>query len=227
MNGTHSRPSPRQPAALGRDAGFDAVAGWYDALAALVFGRSLRRAQQTALDAGLPAGAPRVLIIGGGTGWVLGQVLRRHPAARILYLEASAGMLGRSRAWLRRHLPQHEAQVEFRLGTEQDLAGYGQFDAVVAFFFFDLFTAARLRQLLAQLHATLLPGAAWLVADFGTPGRWWHRWLLALMYWFFRHTAGIEARRRPPIEAGLLRLGLRPAPAGTFFGGLVEAVVWR
>lgn len=209
------------------DSGFDFVASFYDPLARLVYGRALQRAQEAALEAGLPGGSPRVLIIGGGTGWVLGQVLRRQPKARVVYVEASARMLARSEAWARRHLPQHLSQIEFRLGTEASLPPTACFDAVVTFFFLDLFELARLQSITEQLGALLAPGGRWLLADFARPRRWWQRVLLTLMYWFFGFTTGISARRRPPIEDELARLGREPTPAGQFFGGMVEASVWR
>lgn len=209
------------------DSGFDVVASFYDPLARLVYGRSLRRAQQAALEAGLPASEGRVLIIGGGTGWVLGEVLRRRPSAQVLYLEASPQMLHRSRAWLAKTLPQHIGQVEFRLGTEAALGADEQFATVVTFFFLDLFEPHRLRRLVQRLHAALAPGGAWLLADFAAPQRWWHALLLGLMYWFFGLTTGISARRRPPIEAELRRLGFSGVPAGRFFGEMIEASVWR
>ena len=208
------------------DSGFDYVAAFYDPLARLVYGRALRRAQQAALEAGLPAGAPRLLVVGGGTGWVLGEILRRRPAARIVYLEASPRMLARSRAWLARHWPRATEQVEFRLGTEQSLPPGEQFAGLLTFFFLDLFEPIRLRQIVARLGAARAPGGAWLLADFGPPRRWWHRLLQGLMYSFFGLTTGISGRRRPPIEAELTRLGLQPMPAGQFFGDMVEASVW-
>ena len=214
------------PSAL-PDSGFDYVAAFYDPLARLVYGRALRRAQQAALDRGLPPGHPRLLIIGGGSGWVLGEVLRRCPRARIVYLEASPRMLARSRAWLARHWPQAVGQVEFRLGTEESLSAGEQFDALLTFFFLDLFAPGRLRRIVERLAAVRAPAGAWLLADFGPPRRWWHQLLLRLMYGFFGLTTGISARQRPPIEAELIRLGLRPTPAGQFFGGMVEASVWQ
>jgi len=209
------------------DSGFDFVAAFYDPLARLVYGPALRQAQQAALVAGLPVGAPWVLIIGGGTGWVLGEVLRQRPRARILYLEASPRMQHQSQQWLQRHLPQHAAQVEFRLGTEAFLLPQEQFDVVLTFFFLDLFEPARLRKIVGRLRAALAPDGLWLLADFGPPKAWWHRLLLGLMYRFFGLTTGISARRRPPIEAELHRSGLTPEPVGQFFGRMVEASVWR
>ncbi|MCA8829154.1 class I SAM-dependent methyltransferase [Hymenobacter pini] len=209
------------------DSGFDAVAAFYDALARLVYGPSLRQAQQAALEAGLPVGAGRVLVIGGGTGWVLGETLRRTPTARILYLEASPQMLTRSRHWLQQYHPQQMAQVEFRLGTEAALLPSEQFAAILTFFFLDLFAPERLRAIVERLHTVLAPAGVWLLADFGSPRRWWHRVLLRMMYWFFGFTTGISGRQRPPIETELRRLGLHQQLVGQFFGQMVEASVWR
>ncbi|UOQ76320.1 class I SAM-dependent methyltransferase [Hymenobacter sp. 5516J-16] len=209
------------------DSGFDVVASFYDPLARLVYGRALQRAQEAALDAGLTSGRPRVLIIGGGTGWVLGQVLKRQPKARVVYVEASGRMLARSEAWARRHLPQHLGQIEFRLGTEACLPPTACFEAVVTFFFLDLFTPVRLRSITARVGAVLVPGGRWLLADFARPRSWWQHTLLKLMYWFFGFTTGISARHRPPIEDELAQLGLSPQLAGQFFGGMVEASVWQ
>lgn len=209
------------------DAGFDRMAAFYDPLARLVFGRALLRAQQAALAAGLPAGAPRVLVVGGGTGWVLLEVLRRRPQARVLYLEAAPNMLARARARLARQRPAAAAQVEFRVGTEAALTPADTFEAVVTFFVLDLFEPARLRQLMARLDAARRPAAPWLLADFAVPHTGWQRALLAVMYWFFRLTTGIGARTLPPLPAELARLGLRQAYEARFFGGMVEASVWR
>ncbi|MBX0291973.1 class I SAM-dependent methyltransferase [Hymenobacter sp. HSC-4F20] len=213
---------PRLP-----DSGFDVVAAFYDPLARLVYGRALQHAQQAALEAGVRPESRRVLIIGGGTGWVLGEVLRRQPEARILYLEASPQMVYRSQWWLTRHCPQHSGQVEFRVGTEVALRPEEQFEVVITFFFLDLFEPVRLRSIVARLGLALHPAGAWLLADFAAPRRWWQRLLLQLMYWFFGATTQISARKRPPIEAELRQLGLHCAPAGRFFRGMVEASVWR
>ena len=134
-----------------------------------MFGSALQRAQQAAL-ANLPPGAPHVLIVGGGTGWVLGEVLSQRPAAHILYLEASAVMLRKSRERLQGQAPAHAAQVEFRLGTEADLPPSAQFDALHHLFPARSFTRCLVcGGLLQRLQAVSRPGATWLVADFCPP----------------------------------------------------------
>ncbi len=205
---------------------FDRVAWCYDALAALVFGSSLRRAQRAAL-AGLPAGAPHVLVLGGGTGWVLGEVLRRRPRATVLYLEASGPMLARAAARLRRMGPDAAGQVEFRLGTEARLGPAEQFDTLVTFFVLDCFPLPALGPALARLAAARHPAAPWLLADFRQPRRAWQRALLGAMYGFFGAVAALRIRRLPDLHGALAGLGLRPAGQTFFFGGAVEGTVFR
>ncbi|MGI4885207.1 MAG: class I SAM-dependent methyltransferase [Janthinobacterium lividum] len=205
---------------------FDRIAWCYDALAGLVFGGSLRAAQRAALN-GLPAGVPRVLILGGGTGWVLGEVLRRRPGAAVLYLEASGPMLARAVARLRREQPSAAGQVEFRLGTEAALGPGERFDALVTFFVLDCFAPAALGPALARLTAARQPAAPWLLADFSRPRRGWQRALLGIMYRFFGAVAALRAQQLPDLHGALAGLGLRPEPPAYFFGGAVEGTVFR
>jgi ubiquinone/menaquinone biosynthesis C-methylase UbiE len=205
--------------------GFDRVAWCYDALAGLAFGPAQKNAQRAALT-GLPGGAPKVLILGGGTGWVLAEVLRRRPQATVLYLEASPNMLDRARRRLAAELPQAQAQVEFRHGTEVALAPAEKFDVVVTFFVLDCIALADLDQALAMLRAALRPGAPWLLADFRPARRGWRRWLLRLMYAFFRLTTGLRARELPALHPALAQLGLRPHRSKLFFWTAIEATIF-
>ena len=208
-----------------RPTGFDRVAWCYDALAGLVFGPALEKAQRAAL-AGLPTGAPHVLILGGGTGWDLTELLRCRPQATVLYLEASRNMLARARTRLLREQPQAAAQVEFRHGTQDYLHSTDCFDAVVTFFVLDCLSSAEFAPALARLWAAQRPGAPWLLADFRSAQRGWRRVLLTLMYAFFRLTTGLRARELPDLRRALRSLGLEPTRSATFFAGAVEAIVF-
>jgi hypothetical protein len=216
-------PPPRHPADYGR------LARYYDLLATLAFGGSLRRAQRAALAAGL-AGlgpAPRVLVLGGGPGWVLQPLWQQCSQAQVLYLEVAAPMLARTAARLRRTPPPLGATIELRQGSEAALGPTERFDAIVTFFVLDSFLPAALPAGLAQLQAARQPAAPWLVADFRPASAGWRRRLLAAMYWFFNWTVGLQARQLPPWPAGLAALGLQPTWERRFFGGAVVAQVWR
>ena len=214
---------PHLPAAAPPLTGFDRVAWFYDVLAAAVFGPALRNTQRAAL-AGLPAGAPRVLILGGGTGWVLAEVLRRRPAATVLYLEASPRMLARTGVRL---APGQRARVELRHGTQQALAPDETFDAVLTFFVLDCIAAPELPAALDRLRAALRPGGRWLLAEFRPAHRGWRRLLLGAMFWFFRLTTRLQARELPDLAALLAQRGLHGRPQGQFYGGATEAVVFE
>ena len=203
--------------------GFDRVAWCYDALAALVFGPALRNTQRAAL-AGLPAGAPHVLILGGGTGWVLTEVLRRRPAATVLYLEASARMLARASARL---TPAQARRVEFRHGTQRALGPTDTFEALVTFFVLDCLEQAELPGALAQLNAARRPGAPWLLADFRPARRGWRAGLLRAMFYFFRQTTGLRNNVLPDLTPALAQLGLQPQWQRFFFAGATEAMVLK
>ncbi|HEX8425083.1 class I SAM-dependent methyltransferase [Hymenobacter sp.] len=209
------------------DAGFDRVAAFYDPLSRLVYGQSLLQAQQHALAVGLPPGAPHLLVIGGGTGAVLLEILRLRPQATILYLEASPLMQTKARALLHRQQPAAVPQVVFQVGTEASLTSPAAFDGIITFFFLDLFDPLRLRQVVMQLNAVRKPSAPWLFADFVPPQTWWQRGLLAIMYQFFRLTTGISGQKLPPIQVELARLGLHAEQQKRFFKGMVEASVWK
>lgn len=209
------------------DAGFDRVATFYDPLSRLVYGPALLDAQQHALAAGLPPGAPHLLVVGGGTGTVLLEILRLRPQATLVYLEASPLMLTKAQALLHRQHPTAAAQVKFQLGTEKALTGRQVFDGIITFFLLDLFEPLRLEQVVTQLNAVRRPAAPWLLADFAPPQTWWQRGLLAIMYRFFRLTTGIRGRELPPISAELARRGLQASKQKRFFGGMVEASVWK
>lgn len=203
--------------------GFDRVAWFYDALAALVFGPALRNTQRAAL-VGLPTDAAHVLILGGGTGWVLAEVLRRCPAATVLYLEASPRMLRRARA---RTSPGQLARVEFRHGTQAALAQAETFDAVITFFVLDCIATPDLPAALNRLRAALRPGGRWLLADFRPARRGWRWLLLAAMFWFFRLTTRLRARELPDFAAALRERGLQGEILGQYYFGATEAVVFQ
>lgn len=206
---------------------FGPVASFYDLLAGLVFGGALRRAQRAALVAGLPPGpAPRLLVLGGGAGWVLTEIWRQRPQAHVLYLELSAAMLERTRTRLRCSPPPPGATVELRQGTEAALQPGEQFEAIITFFVLDCFTEAALPAALSRLKAARQPGAPWLVADFLPARRGWRRWLLQTMYLFFGVTVGLRTRQLPLWPTALTKLGLYPTEKRYFFQKAIESSVW-
>ena len=84
-----------------------------------------------------------ILIVGGGTGWLLQQVLTHCQPNRVVYLEASAKML----ALASRRVINHNVagSVVFRVGDETCLKPDESFDVIMTPFVLDLFTGKYLQ----------------------------------------------------------------------------------
>jgi ubiquinone/menaquinone biosynthesis C-methylase UbiE len=200
--------------------GFDAVAGVYDSLARLVYGKSIRAAQIQLLHV-IPPDA-KVLMIGGGTGWLLRELLVRNTSCSVWYIEASAKMVaaaGRAVA--------NDTRVHFIHGTEEAIPQGIVFDVVITNFFLDLFTLPFLKQVVARLRKSLRTGGYWLAADFVDTGKLWQRWLLRIMFMFFRITAGLETRELANWGEVLLMYRVKETDVRYFYGGFIRSVVYE
>ncbi len=168
---------------------FDVVAPVYDRLARIVFGQTLKQAQ-TAFLYQIPAGAS-ILLIGGGTGWLLDEVLRTNAPQRVVYLEASSRMLAMSRRRVRHH--PLAGRVYFQHGTEADLDIHERFDVILIPFVLDLFPAALLRDtFLPRMYHALAPHGLCIITDFTPPSTWWQHGLSKSMYLFFKLMANVR-----------------------------------
>jgi len=191
---------------------FDRVAPFYDALASLVFGKKLKAAQVAYIDRIRPGS--RVLIIGGGTGWILEKLLKRQPDLQIDYVEASAKMMERAIQRL------HDGQVRFIMGTQNDIPG-PVYDVIITHFFLDVFAPATLHKVVKQLNGMLVPGGLWLCADFRDTGKAFHRFLLWVMHRFFSLSTGLESAQIQDIQEAINRQGLSLAAMQDWKGGLI------
>lgn len=207
---------------------FDRIAPHYRWMEALLAGGKLQRCRTTALP-GLPT-PEDILLLGEGHGRFLVPCRRRFPAARIVCIEASGGMIRQARRRLVRETGS-DAGVEFR--QEDALSAFvpsGAFDLVATHFFLDCFTPEQLATLVPSLARGLRPGGRWLVADFQAGGgplaRLRNRAILAAMYAFFRLATDLPARRLTPPDAYLRAAGLRLESRQETEWGLLHSDCW-
>lgn len=209
------------------ESGFDRVAYFYDPLAKLVF----RDAQQQAQKVLLPFIKPDsdVLIIGGGSGWLLEQVLNSGKTLRLLYLDASPKMVQMTRERVRKHVAKRKLQVEYRVGSEQTLLPGETFDVVFTPFLLDLFPEKRLTELMTILKAALREDGQWLFADFWPvkhPTPHWQKLLLKSMYLFFRVMSGVQATELPDFNSHFKQLQMQEMYTNAFYTGMIQAKVF-
>lgn len=199
---------------------YDNSAVFYDRLSRLVFSKSLVNAQKHFLPH-IPANST-VLIIGGGTGWILEEVSKIHPSGlAITYVEISEKMVARS---LKRYVGGN--QVTFLNQAIQTTALPPQ-DVIITPFLFDNFTERSLAPLFTHISDILKPGGVWLNTDFQLTGKWWQEVLLKSMLLFFKILCGVESWRLPNVTAHFERERYKLAGQKTFYSDFVLTRLYR
>lgn len=173
---------------------YDRIATNYDRLSRLVFGKSIVRAQQALLP--FVSSPARILIVGGGTGWILEEIAKHCPSGLAIdYVEISSNMLD-----LARRRDCRENQVTFVHTGIEDYAAPMKYDVVMTPFLFDNFSRERAREVFEKLDKILENGALWLFTDFHIDqnlNRIWQKALLRSMYIFFKNISHVEADQLP------------------------------
>lgn len=201
-------------------ANYNNSAWFYDGLSRLVYGRALVKAQVYLLHF-IPEKA-NVLIVGGGTGWILDELSRVHPSGlKVTYVEVASNMMARSK---KRNTGNN--QVIFIDAAIENASLQADFDVVITPFLFDSFTESTLDKVFGHIHAALKPKGLWLYADFRLTEKWWQQFLLKLMLKFFKLICNIEADRLPDIEKRFERHNYKITAQQTFFYDFVAARVY-
>jgi ubiquinone/menaquinone biosynthesis C-methylase UbiE len=199
---------------------YDNSAAIYDNLSRLVFGKALVVAQVHLLSH-IPANS-NVLIIGGGTGWILEEITKLNSSGlNISYVEISEKMTDISR---KRNVGNN--RVTFINKPIQQIM-LNQQHVIITPFLFDNFTETNLHPLFAHIHTMLKPGGLWLNTDFQLTGKWWQYILLKSMLLFFKVLCGVESWRIPDVEKQFNEYEYRIIEAKTFFSNFLVTKMYR
>jgi len=202
-------------------ANYNNSACFYDRASKLVYGRALVRAQVYLLRS-IPAQS-KILIVGGGTGWILEEIAKIHPSGlKITYVEVAPKMMALSK----KRKPD-DNRVDFINDAVENVALQNDYDVVITPFLFDNFTEENFKQIFAHIHKALKPNGLWLNTDFQQTGKWWQRILLKSMFIFFRIICGIEAKKLPAIQAAFDEYGYLVAEQKSFFGDFILSTVYQ
>ena len=176
--------------------GFDLLAPHYRWMEFVLAGQKLQRCRTAFLD---EVAAPKnILLVGEGHGRALVECCRRFSFARIVYLDASEGMLNHTRERL---APKLQAQVKFIHGDilQWQAPTPPCFELIITNFFLDCFRPDQLKHIIDKLALAATPGADWLLSDFqvATSGlmRLRSHVILWAMYMFFRVVTQLPANR--------------------------------
>lgn len=203
---------------------YDRTAGFYDLLSRIVFFRSQVKAQTAQLRF-IPSGA-RVLIVGGGTGWILEEIAKVHPAGlHITYIEISGKMLARAK---KRNTGANN--IRFIHSAMETYADDDPYDVIQTGFLFDNFSRDRINQVFLQLHELLNPEGLWLFSDFNyhpESGKFWQRMLLKMMYFFFRHLASVEANKLINIDPLFNEKRYIAIDQHSYYGHFIKSIIFQ
>lgn len=205
------------------DQKFDRLSWIYDFLVRLVFGNSLRKAQCHFLSELPELGT--VLIMGGGNGWILEEISNRRPGLKIFYVEASKEMLKRAKKRAVKN------KVEFIHGNEQMIPAEIQYDVLITPFFLDLFGPVRLLATVSLLDQSINRTGMWLFTDFHIPekglSKIFGKWLIYVMYRFFRLLCRIDARKLPDFDQAFEIANYKATKSHFFYVGTIRSLVLR
>lgn len=203
---------------------FDRLARHYDWMETLCGGGLLQRARTFWLDE--LQNRQKILSVGEGHGRFADACVRRFPKAKLTCIDASNRMLRRAKDRLGiRAQKVHWHRCDLATWSPTD-----KYDAIVTCFFLDCFAPETLNEMVAKLAKCANPDAVWLVVDFNIPargfGRWRARVIHALMYFSFRLTVGLPARRLTPPDNLLRSHGFTLTRRREFSRGLLRADLW-
>ncbi len=210
---------------------FDRISFCYDLLKYLVFGSKIDDAQKQFLTM-IPHGAS-VLIVGGGSGKILVDILLTRRPAEIVYLELSKKMLALTKRRLRRHQrkdDQNFVSIDFRLGSVEALGVGEKFDVVITPFVLDVIDAKILSGFMEKLDRALNAQGLWFFSDFRSVESQgltsvFNRFLLNCMLLFFKLAIGLRVRKLPDFHRHFVEAGYQPIISKLFYKGFIQSAV--
>jgi len=184
----------------------------------LAFGRALERCRFRFLDR--VTGTRSALLLGDGDGRFLERLVKAAPQANIETVDSSSAMLRLS------YERSKGAYVTFRHEDARTcVLASGRFDLISTHFFLDCFDREEMEALVERLSAAAAPGSIWLVSEFRQAAPW-SRWIIRVLYWFFRAFTGLEVRELADHRPLLAAAGFELREEMLSLGGLLTAELW-
>jgi ubiquinone/menaquinone biosynthesis C-methylase UbiE len=208
---------------------FDRIAGHYRWLEAVTFGHTLQNARTRWIETIAPP--KHILVLGEGDGRFLCELLRVHSSANVDCVDASTRMLELARERLRKFLPHALDRVTFLHRDITKWSPSGSYDLLVANFVLDCFGHDEVNLIIRKVAQAAVPDAYLFLSDFCVSRKYFSRlhakiWL-AVMYWFFRTTASIRAKRLVDPTRELEANGFACLSRSRWRFGLVKSELWQ
>ena len=202
-----------------KEPSYDHLAKHYDFLSRLVFFKSQVCAQTEQLN--YLEDCKNLLIVGGGTGWILKELNGLSNPINITFVETSAKMVDLAKKVYTHH------KVDFVL---QDIERYKadiKFDSVLTPFLFDNFDDSKAEKVFEQIDVMLVEKAIWIYTDFSLDGKWWQNILLKTMYLIFNLIKVVKVNTLPNMQNAFATYGYELRNEKLYYSGFIEAKVYQ
>lgn len=201
---------------------YDLIAPWYDFLSRLVFFKSQLNAQKEQLS--FIKNHQKVLIVGGGTGWILEEISKTNQNLEITFVEISANMiqLAKKKKWGTNKLTFVPLPIE-------NFSDQESYDVIITAFLFDNFSRNRAEIVFEKLNHKLKVKGLWLFSDFNnnhTTTRWQFI-LLKTMYFFFKKVANVEAKELVAMYPYFVKNNYAVVQKKQYYGRFIDAFVFE
>ena len=206
--------------------GFNFLSRFYDHLLLFTSGKIIVKSQVSQIK-NLPY-CSKALLIGEGTGSFLKELATSGKALHIVYLDISEGMCQLAQKKLK--ITNHATQIEYRIGSFEQLAEGEYFDLISTNYFLDVFTPEQLDVYIPLLSSHLKKDGIWYCTDFYKPSKlrvkdYLFKPILSVLYLFFRAICRLPAKKLPPSFEKLAMYGLKEDSAKFFLGGLIKSSI--
>ena len=203
---------------------YDKIARHYDLLSRMLFYNAQTKAQTEQLSY-IPANS-RILIVGGGTGWILEEITKiHHENLTITYVEISAAMIR-----LARQRNTGKNKIEFIHGAIEEFTSSASYDVIHSAFLFDNFARERTEMVFFKLNRLLTTGGLWLFSDFSYQPKTDEKWkgvLLKIMYAFFKKVSKVEATVLTDTSSYFESSGYEKLRESTYYRKFIKAIVYK
>lgn len=208
------------------ESGFDFLAPVYDILQRMFFGTKLVKAQAHFLRS-VPK-ADSVLVVGGGTGKILVEMLKNANGKKYHYIDISKKMIRSTKRQVRRYRKKtpatsNQASITY-LCVPVGRAALKKYDLIVTPFVLDCCTDAELAILIPNIAKSLTPHGLWVFTDFHIPSGlagYFARAMIRFLYFCFNTFCELERTSLPDFEKYFRSAGLVTSREKLYLGGTV------
>ncbi len=209
--------------------GFDRIVFMYDTIARMASFNQINKSQLAFIEK--LSTQSTSLVIGGGTGYFLQQLLKTNRTIRVTYVDASAKMIAYARKRVAKQLPKELHRVTFVCKPVEELDPAGVYDVIVCNYFLDLFDDTQVDTLMRSFNKQMSKGSLLYVTDFSIPSnrmlRAGTRIGLRMLYWLFGKAVYLPTRKLPSIDPLIKHHGLTVIHSKLFLQGILTCTMYK